>query len=133
MSFEDDKSRIVTVIARGWTVLGAKVQMNYTNVKADNETMYDTPQNTLTEDYNEPVKTIFAINEKSFTLYVATESDRENRIFSVEWTKSSNNEMIEKWVYIPTQTEAITIFDKAHNPNLDPYCSDILRYKYKLI
>jgi len=135
-SFKDEKSRIVTVIARGWTVLGAKVQMNYTNVNADNETMYDTPVNALTINSPIPIKTIFATNEKRITLYVVTESDRNNRIFSVEWTipdKSSNNNMIEKWVHIPTQTEAISLFDKAHTPDLDPYCSDILRYKYKLI
>ena len=109
ISFQDDKARIVTITARGWTIMGAKVAMNYTNVKADNTTMYDMPLNMLPTNTNSPdsMYAIFATNEEKLV------------------SNLKSNKMTEKWVHIPTQTESISLFDKVQHPDSDPYCSTI--------
>ena len=125
-AFDHDNPQITTIIARLMPddIMEAKVAMNYTNVKADNETIYDIPMNMLTGN-TMATGVIFGKSEHALTLYaVAGSVLKGRRTFSVEWSLSDNSttNMIEKWVHIPTKTEAISFFYKVENADEDHYC-----------
>lgn len=126
IAFDHDNPQITTIIARLMhdDVMDAKVAMNYTNVKADNDTIYDIPMNMLTGN-TMATGVIFGKSEHALTLYAVGGSVwKSPRLFSVEWSLSDNStsNMIEKWVHIPTQTEAISNFYKVENADEDHYC-----------
>ena len=126
IDFHPKNPQIITIIGRMIpdNALQARIAMNFTNVKTDNETMYNAPLNMLTGNTN-VTDVIFAKHDHSLTLYAVHGSTEKDRIFSVEWSVSDNStyKMIEKWVHIPTRTEAISYFDRVNNPDEDDYCS----------
>ena len=133
IDFDHHNPQFLTIVGRliPDDALHARVAMNFTKVKTDNETMYDIPLNMLTGN-TAATDVIFAKRDHSLTLYAVRGSAENDRIFSVEWRVSDNstNKMIEKWVHIPTETEAISIFERVqmnnnqfNNPDEDDYCS----------
>ena len=109
IKFDRSDDRIITIVGLliPEKALQATIAMNYTTVKADNQTMYEIPQNMLTGN-TDATDVIFEIHDNSLTLYAVDGSANNKRQFSVNWRVSDNNtsKMIEKWAHIPSKTEA---------------------------
>ena len=90
----------------------AKISMNYTKVKADNQTMYPMPMNMLTGNTN-TTHVIFGWEPGSLTLY-AVDKSKYNRRISFEWHISPNspNEVRETWIHVPTGKSVAFYFDR---------------------
>ena len=125
MRFGRDHPQVITIIGQlvPFNAFDAVISMNYTKVTADNQTMYSIPLNMLTGN-TRTTHVIFAIDEQRLTLY-AVDGSKKNIEFSVEWTVSSRStyRLMEKWVHIPTKTEAISFFEMVENPLKDHFCS----------
>ena len=120
-----DTPQIITIIGQlvPFNTLNAVITMNYTKVTADNKTKYKIPLNALTAN-TRTTHVIFAIGDQSLKLY-AVHRSKKNVEFSVEWTLfgSRRYRLMEKWVHVPTKTEAISYFDIVQNPEEDDFCS----------
>ena len=103
----------------------AKISMNYTNVKADNKTMYPIPMNMLTGNMKTS-HVIFGWRPGTLTLY-AVDKSKDNIKVSFEWSVSSKNpnEMKEKWVHVKTGKNVVFYFEKVNSTCQDKkkYCS----------
>ena len=126
IAFDNKNPQIITIVGRLMPddAFQAKIAMNFTRVKADNETMYYMPLNMLTGN-TDATDVIFAKDDHSLTLYAVRGSAENDRVFFVEWKISDDSKykMTEKWVHIPTETESISFFDRVQNPDEDHYCS----------
>ena len=111
----------------------AKISMNYTNVKADNKTLYPIPDNMLTGSMKTS-HVIFGWRPDTLTLY-AVDGSKENIKVSFEWSLSPNNpnKMSEKWVHVKTGKHVEFDFEKVNSTCQDKkkYCSYAPDCKFK--
>ena len=125
IAFKKDNPKVLTWIGRMIPdgQIGAKIFANYSSVKADNMTTYTIPLDMLTGNTN-ATHVIFEISGKYLTLYMVNEHKENERLVSVEWSVSEDNEkeMREKWTHFATKTEATSVFEKVENDAEDPIC-----------
>jgi len=125
IAFKKDNPKVITWIGRMIPdgEIGAIIFANYSSIKADNMTTYTIPLNMLTGNTN-ATHVIFEINGKYLTLNMVNELKENERLVSIEWSVSEDNEkeMREKWTHFATKTEATSFFEKVENDAEDPTC-----------
>ena len=126
-AFQNDDPNNITWIGRMIPdgVMDAKIFANYTNVKADNQTMHAIPENMLTGN-TLSTHVIFAIDGKNLTLYMVNEHRNNERLVSIEWSISNENQLeslVETWTHHASNSKAMSIFEKVQDSDNDPNCS----------
>ena len=125
-AFQNDDPNNITWIGRMIPdgVMDARIFANFTNVQADNQTMHPIPKNMLTGN-TLSTHVIFAIEGKNLTLYMVCEHRNNERLVSIEWSISNENQfewMVETWTHIASNLKAVSIFEKVQDSVNDPNC-----------